>query len=135
MARLVTLHPQDAVAWSNLAASRFWLGDLPGAIVAIRTSLHLNPGDLLANVNLGAFLLTAGDIAGYEAQLAEVRALVESGTASAWERSWVVRTYPEALRAAAAVPGADVGAVERLRADLKALLCEPDWVDCLEADL
>lgn len=121
-ARLVALEPLNAVAWNNLAGCRFWLGDLAGAIGAIRTSLRLDPEDLLANLNLSAFLLVAGDTAGYEAQLGASQALVESGGVTRWELSYVAQEYSQVLGAAAAAPGADVALVERLRADLEALL-------------
>lgn len=121
-ARLVALEPLNAVAWNNLAGCRFWLGDLAGAIDAISTSLRLDPDDLLANINLSAFLLASGDTAGYEAQLAASRDLVEGGGVTQWEMSYVAQEYSQVLGAAAAVPGADVALVERLRADLEALL-------------
>lgn len=121
-ARLVALEPLNAVAWNNLAGCRFWLGDLEGAIDAVGTSLRLDPGDLLANINLSAFLLVAGDTAGYEAQLAASQEIVDGGGASQWEISYVAQEYSQVLGAAAAAPGADPAVVDRLRADLGALL-------------
>ena len=42
------------MAWGDLGAARFWLGDLEGAGEATRRALELDPDDLIFNLNLGA---------------------------------------------------------------------------------
>jgi tetratricopeptide (TPR) repeat protein len=78
-ARVVALDPFNPVAWNNLAVAQFWLGDLDGAIGAIRRAAGIGPDDPLANLNLALLLLVTGDAEGYEAQLSVVRGILGGG--------------------------------------------------------
>ncbi len=87
-ARAVALNPQDAVAWGDLGAARFWLGDLEGAGAATRRSLELNPDDLTFNMNLALFLAMTGDTATFEEQWARVAALAAGDDLPTWLRTY-----------------------------------------------
>ncbi len=120
-ARVASLDPLNAVAWNNLAAARFWLGDLDGALGAIRTSLKLEPGDLLANLNLAFFLAVEGDDAAYEAQMGRVRAVLDGGEVSAATADLLLSQALYLLDGAERHRPQYSAAIEQTRADLQAL--------------
>ncbi|MCU0280692.1 MAG: hypothetical protein MUE66_02425 [Acidimicrobiia bacterium] len=120
-ARVASLDPLNAVAWNNLAAARFWLGDLDGALGAIGTSLELDPGDLLANLNRAFFLAVAGDAAAYEAQMGRVRGVLEGGEVSAVTADLLLSQALYLLDVAERHRPQYSAAIEQTRADLQAL--------------
>ena len=89
-ARVVMLDPLNPVAWNNLAAAGFWLGDLDSAVGAVRRAVAIDPAEPLANLNLALFLLADGDAAGYEAQLSAARALLGGGEVHDARRASIV---------------------------------------------
>jgi tetratricopeptide (TPR) repeat protein len=117
-AAVTRLDPLNAVAWNNLAAARFWLGDLAGAEAAIRTSLRIDPRSLLANLNLSFFRLISGDEAGYEEQMSVVRGVFEGGEVHVSNRDYVVAVASDALGAAVRYRPAYADAARRLWEDL-----------------
>jgi hypothetical protein len=104
-ARAVALNPQDAVAWGDLGAARFWLGDLEGAGAATRRALALNPGDLTFNLNLALFLTMVDDTAAFEEQWAFVSTLASGDDLPSWLRAYTFSRFEEVLvRAAGRFP-------------------------------
>jgi len=122
LARVVSLDPLNAVAWNDLAAARFWLGDLEGAVGAIRTSLRLDPGNLLANLNLSAFLLLGGDTAGYESQMAVAADLVAGGSVPDRHLQYVAVEAHRVLDVAERYRPEYAALIPRLRADFERVL-------------
>ncbi|MFH1329491.1 MAG: tetratricopeptide repeat protein [Actinomycetota bacterium] len=100
-ARAVALNPLDAVAWGNLGAARFWLGDLEGAGVATRRALELDPDDLTFNLNLGLFLTLEGDAAAFAEQWARIAALAAGDDLPTWLRTYTFAGFAEVLSLAA----------------------------------
>jgi tetratricopeptide (TPR) repeat protein len=100
--RAVSLSPLDAVAWGDLGAARFWLGDLEGAGSATRRALELDPGDLVFNLNLALFLALEDGGAAYEAQWERVIALAGSDDMPAWVRTYTFARLGEVFDLAAA---------------------------------
>ena len=96
-ARAVTLNPQDAVAWGDLGAARFWLEDLQGAGDATRRALELNPGDLTFNMNLALFLTVTGDAAALEEQWGLVAAIAAGDDLPSWLRTYIFSRFDEVL--------------------------------------
>ena len=108
-ARAVALNPLDAVAWGDLGAARFWLGDLEGAGGATRRALELDPDDLIFNLNLGLFLTLEGDAAAFEEQWARCAALAAEDDLPTWLRTYTLTRFAEVLSLAAG-RGADYAA-------------------------
>jgi tetratricopeptide (TPR) repeat protein len=100
-ARAVALNPQDAVAWGDLGAARFWLGDLEGAGEATRRALELNPGDLTFDMNLALFLTLTGDTAAFEQQWGLVSSLAAGDDLPSWLRTYTFSRFDDVLVLAA----------------------------------
>ncbi len=67
-------HPDDAGAWSVMAAARFELDNLPAARLAAAKAVDLKPQSARNWCNLGMVLRRAGEL--YEAERAQHRALI-----------------------------------------------------------
>jgi len=61
-ARVAALLPSDPEPWLQLANARQDLGDLPGAIEALRVLLRIAPQHAVAEVNLGIALQESGQL-------------------------------------------------------------------------
>ena len=85
------------MAWGDLGAARFWLGDLEGAGEATRRALELHPGDLTFNLNLALFLAMTGDPAALEEQWAAVSALAAGDDVPSWLRTYNFARFDEVL--------------------------------------
>lgn len=96
-ARVVADNPLDPVAWGNLGAARFWLGDLAGAGEATRRALAIDPDDPTYNLNLGLFLTLVDEAAGYQAQLARIEEVLSVGALPSWLRQLIVVRFVEVL--------------------------------------
>lgn len=116
--RVVALDPLNPVAWNNLGAARFWLGDLEGAVAAVRRAAEIAPDDPLAGLNLAWFLLVSGDSAGYERQLAGVRTLLGSGEVHEARRAAAVANVLGEIELAQAYRPAYAESARRAREDL-----------------
>jgi tetratricopeptide (TPR) repeat protein len=99
-ARAVALNPLDAVAWGNLGASRFWLGDLEGAGEATRRALELDPDDLVFNLNRALFFTMEGDTAAFAEQWDAVAGLAAGDDVPAWLRSYTFVNFAEVVEEA-----------------------------------
>jgi len=95
--QVVLDNPLDAVAWGNLGAARFWLGDLEGAGEATRRSLEIEPDDATFNLNLGLFLALTGDQKGYENQLTRIEEILTAEDMPAWLRLYLFTSSTEVL--------------------------------------
>ncbi|MDQ4087838.1 MAG: tetratricopeptide repeat protein, partial [Pseudomonadota bacterium] len=71
--RVVELESGDWEAWNNLGSVRWALGDLAGAVTALRRAAALRPHMVPIHANLGAILAAAGELE--EALAAYQRAL------------------------------------------------------------
>jgi tetratricopeptide (TPR) repeat protein len=100
-ARAVSLSPLDAVAWGDLGAARFWLGDLEGAGAATRRALELEPDDLVFNLNLALFLALRDEGAAFEAQWERAAALAGADDMPAWLRTYAFARLGEVFTLAA----------------------------------
>ncbi|MBP1632280.1 MAG: Tetratricopeptide repeat [Acidobacteria bacterium] len=101
LVRALALNPLDAVAWGNLGAARFWLGDLEGAGEATRRALELDPDDLVFNMNLALFLTMEGDTAAFAEQWEAVAALATGDDMPAWLRTYAFAKFAEVVEEAA----------------------------------
>jgi tetratricopeptide (TPR) repeat protein len=117
-ARVVALDPFNPVAWNNLAVAQFWLGDLDGAVGAIRRAAGIGPDDPLANLNLALLLLVTGDAEGYEAQLSVVRGILGGGEVHDARRAAAVTNVLGEIALAAQYRAEYAGALRRYREDL-----------------
>jgi tetratricopeptide (TPR) repeat protein len=114
-ARAVTLNAQDAVAWGDLGAARFWLGDLDGAGEATRRALELNPDDLTFEMNLALFLTLTGDTAAFEEQWGLVSTLAAGDDLPSWLRTYTFSRFDVVLVLAAGRFPEQAGALGALR--------------------
>jgi tetratricopeptide (TPR) repeat protein len=96
-ARAVALNPLDAVAWGDLGAARFWLGDLEGAGEATARALELDPDDLVFNLNEGLFLAMDDDPAAFAAQWDRIAALAAGDDLPAWLRTYTFTNFAVVL--------------------------------------
>jgi tetratricopeptide (TPR) repeat protein len=117
-ARVVVLDPLNPVAWNNLAAAGFWLGDLDSAVGAVRRAVGIDPAEPLANLNLALFLLADGDAAGYEAQLSTARALLGGGEIHDVRRASIVAGVLGEIDLAQAYRPGYADSMRRAREDL-----------------
>jgi tetratricopeptide (TPR) repeat protein len=117
-ARVVIDNPLDAVAWGNLGAARFWLGDLEGAGEATRRALGIDPEDPTFNLNLGLFLSLTDDEEGYPAQLGRIEQVLTADDVPTWLRRYLFRSSTEVLDLAAEYRPEMRAAVQRFREDL-----------------
>jgi tetratricopeptide (TPR) repeat protein len=117
-ARVVVLDPLNPVAWNNLAAAGFWLGDLDSAVGAVRRAVGIDPAEPLANLNLALFLLADGDAAGYEAQLSTARALLGGGEVHDVRRASIVAGVLGEIDLAQAYRPGYADSMRRAREDL-----------------
>jgi tetratricopeptide (TPR) repeat protein len=85
-AHALALDRLNSVAWGDLGAARFWLGDLRGAGEATRRALALDPDDLTFNLNLGLFLALSDGEAAYESQVARIATLAAGSDVPTWLR-------------------------------------------------
>ena len=67
--------PNDWEAWNNLGNSRLGVGDVEGAVAALRRATELNPGAAPTRLNLARALGRAGDL---EAAERELRSMAEA---------------------------------------------------------
>lgn len=114
-ARAVALNPQDAVAWGDLGAARFWLGDLDGAGEATRRALELSPDDLTFEMNLALFLTLTGDTAAFEEQWGLVSTLAAGDDLPSWLRTSTFSRFDVVLVLAAGRFPEQAGALGALR--------------------
>jgi tetratricopeptide (TPR) repeat protein len=96
-ARAVALNPLDAVAWGDLGAARFWLGDLEGAGDATARALDLDPDDLVFNLNEGLFHTMQGDTAAFAAQWDRIVGLAAGDDLPAWLRTYTFTNFAEVV--------------------------------------
>ena len=96
-ARVVSDNPLDPVAWGNLGAARFWLGDLAGAGEATRRALAIDPDDPTYNLNLGLFLTLVDETAAYQAQLARIEEVLSVDALPSWLRALITVRFVEVL--------------------------------------
>jgi hypothetical protein len=88
------LDDHDPVAWTNLGAAWFWLGDYANAGVATRRALEFDADEPTVNLNLALLLAVTGDD-GYEAQMDLVHGLLVD--TPFWQRRLVVGSYLDVL--------------------------------------
>lgn len=117
-ARAVALNPLDAVAWGNLGAARFWLGDLDGAGDATARALELDPDDLVFNLNEGLFLTMQGDTAAFAEQWDRIVALASGDDLPAWLRTYTFTNFAVVLSQAGGRFPEHAAALDALREQL-----------------
>lgn len=116
--QVVLDNPVDAVAWGNLGAARFWLGDLAGAGEATRRSLDVDPDDATVNLNLGLFLALTGDSKGYDSQLIRIEEILTAEDMPAWLRSYLLASMNQVFDLAETYRPETREVVQRYREDL-----------------
>jgi len=88
--KVLEFDPDNGIAWGNIGAVRFWMGDLDGSIAATRRALDAVPEDPILALNLG-FGLAAAQDPGYPEQLAAIRERFTE--LPAWLRESTVANY------------------------------------------
>jgi tetratricopeptide (TPR) repeat protein len=95
LTRAVRLDPDDFIAWANLGATLFWLGDYRGALSATDQALSRVPNDVIAAMNRALFLLATQRDTEYGAQLARVGTALLG--ASTWLRTLAMDRYADVI--------------------------------------
>ncbi|MDQ3991021.1 MAG: tetratricopeptide repeat protein, partial [Actinomycetota bacterium] len=91
--RATELDAQDFLAWGNLGAAEFWLGNYEAAAEATRRAVELRPQDPTFNLNAALFLKVDGDEEGYRRQMARAREVFAS--LPEWLRTFRFANYRE----------------------------------------
>jgi tetratricopeptide (TPR) repeat protein len=110
------LDPLDPLAWGDLGAAEFWLGDMADASSFTRRALELDPGDLTFSLNLGLALALSEGKPGYEAQLGRVEGILAA--APSWLRDSTVTRFVGVLDLAERFRPATASAVSEYRESL-----------------
>jgi tetratricopeptide (TPR) repeat protein len=85
------LEPLDPLAWGDLGAAEFWLGDMADASAFTRRALELDPGDLTFSLNLGLALSLTEGRPGFEAQLGRIEGILAA--APSWLRDSTITRF------------------------------------------
>jgi tetratricopeptide (TPR) repeat protein len=89
--RAAELDRNSFIAWGNLGAAEFWLGDYDAALDSTAESLRLQPDDVIFNLNRALYLIVSRREEEYRAQLPTVRRVVAE--APAWLRDFAMARY------------------------------------------
>jgi tetratricopeptide (TPR) repeat protein len=110
------LDPLDPLAWGDLGAAEFWLGDMADASSFTRRALELDPGDFTFSLNLGLALVLTEGRPGYEAQLGRIEGIIAA--APSWLRDLTVARFVDVLDLAQRFRPATANAVAEYRESL-----------------
>ena len=93
--RAAELNRDDYIAWGNLGAAQFWLDDYEPALRSTARALHLEPDDVIFNLNRALFLVVSGRTDEYEQQMERVREVFVA--APTWLRGLSMIRYDEVI--------------------------------------
>lgn len=94
--RAIELGLDDFIAWGNLGAAQWWLGEYEPALASTRRAYEDKPTDLVVSFNYAEAILTVEglDSPAYQAQLDHLQRLLEA--APAWLRDLTTQQFYEA---------------------------------------